>query len=297
MSITFKLESITPSKAKKMMEKSSESKFVNRAPTNSFISRYAGDMEKGHWQPNTGETIKVTTDGIVIDGNHRLHAIVQSGVTVKVWVCRGIDPAMFQYIDQGNTRDLKDIMSIEGWECPTILAVTGKMLWREDRSGNPYAHAASFNESDGNIYNWILTMKPDLRREWSSYSELIRKAYSSTMRSVPESLLFYLLYQWKKIDSDRAHLLIGYLSEGPAAIPPHNAIAFFKQYAIEVRAAQKDGKMGGNGRHADLKELLLKAADYTWETVTSGKKSVTYNGFKSGLGQYSAKRAAESIAA
>ena len=124
MSINFKYETITPSQAEKMLEKSRELGFQNRAPSASFVNRYAGDMAKGHWKGNTGETIKITKQGAVIDGQHRLMGIIEANRAVKMWVCRGIDEQMFQYIDQGNNRDLKDIMSIEGWADPAILAVT-----------------------------------------------------------------------------------------------------------------------------------------------------------------------------
>lgn len=290
MSITFNLENITPNKSEKLLADTEAAGFNNRTPTKAFINRYAGDIEKRHWQSNTGETIKIASNGAVIDGQHRLHAVIQSGIAVKMWVCRGIKPEMFQYIDQGNKRDLKDLMSIEGWEDPVHLGVVGKMLWRLDRTTemglmpNPYAHAGKFNESDGNIFDWVQTIEPDLRRDWVSYKPLIRKAYNQSHKAVPESLLYYLFYVWRKEDADAAHLFLGYLSEGPLGTPSHNAMALFKEFAIEAQIQQKAGKLAGKGRHADLKEQLLKAADHAWHLIQKGGNSVrTLSGFKSGM--------------
>lgn len=296
--LKFTRETISPKKAKSMLDATESAGFVNRGQTKTFVHRYAGDMSKGHWMSDTGETIKVATNGAVIDGQHRLNAIIASGGSVKLWVCRGIDASMFQYIDQGKSRDLQDIMVIEGWENPRILAVTGKMLWRADRdnNSNPFASAALFSESDGNIYNWVLTVEPDLRREWKSYGPMIRNIYNSNHKSIPESLMFYLLYTWKKEDIDTALLFAGYLSEGPLGVPPHPAMAFFKEYAAELKMAS--GQVIGAGdtsRHGATKELLLKAANYSWDCIRSGKKIRTYNGFKTGLGLKTA--AAAKIAA
>jgi hypothetical protein len=292
--LTFKKETITPAKASKMLAATDKAGFINRSLTPSFVARYAGDMDKGHWESDTGETIKVTADGVVIDGQHRLKAIAQSGVTTKMWVCRGIDANMFKYIDQGKSRDLKDIMTIKGWENAPILAVSAKMLWRSDRdkNGNPFAHAGAFNESDGNIYNWILTVEPDLRLEWRSYKTVIRSIYNNNMKAIPESLMFYLLYQWKKVDVDAALLFAGYLSEGMGEAP-HYAMECFAKYAVEIKMAKLAGTLNARGRHADLKELILHAADYAWDCVINGKQVRTYNGFKTGLGKSNAKMLAE----
>ena len=55
----------------------------------------------------------------------------------------------------------QNLMQIEMYPDPRILAVTGKMLWRFEKTlerggqGNPYAHAGNFNESEGAVFNWI----------------------------------------------------------------------------------------------------------------------------------------------
>ena len=47
------------------------------------------DMEAGNWQWN-GESIKFAEDGTLLDGQHRLAAIAESGVTLPVLVVRGL---------------------------------------------------------------------------------------------------------------------------------------------------------------------------------------------------------------
>ena len=149
--LSFKAETITPQQASDLLERSSIT-FKNRNVTPSFVKRYIQDMKSGNWHADTGETLKIDIKGRVIDGQHRLQAIVHADIDQRMWVCRGIETEMFQYIDQGKTRDLKDIMTVDEWPDPRILHVTGKMLWRYEKTlertgkGAPYAHAGSFNE-------------------------------------------------------------------------------------------------------------------------------------------------------
>ena len=283
--LTFKKKTFTPSMCAKLLATTELSGFNNRKPSPAFVERYTQDMRAGNWKADTGETIKIDDSGVVIDGSHRLNSIIAAGIPVTIWVCEGIKKGMFQYIDQGNTRNLEDIMSIKKWEDPSVLAATGKMLWRQSAAGDPFARVRHNNESDGNIYDWIVREASDLRPEWVSYSEMIKKAHLSNMKSIPKSLLFYMLYIWKKVDSNTAHLFLGYLSGGPAAIPPHNAMAFFKQYALEMLSLKREGKYISNGRMGDMKAELLQAAQYAFELAIMRKKSISYNGFKGGLGK------------
>jgi hypothetical protein len=292
--IEFKRETITPAKAEKMLKASNDAGFRNRSPSSSFVNRYARDMGKSHWQTDTGETIKVSKCGAVIDGQHRLFGIIAAGIPVKVWVCYGIDIGMFQYIDQGKSRDLKDIMSIDGWVDPAILAVTGKMLWRHDRCGEPLGSTTEFNESDGNIYNWVMDIQPDLQSQWKSYKPMIRKIYNSNHKAIPESVMFYLLYQWMKEDVDAALLFAGYLADDGTSEPPHRAMKWFADYCIEVKMEDMSST---RNRHGDFKEKLVKGADYAWLLVTEGRKSVSFSGFKTGLSKHNTKRLSDKEAA
>lgn len=52
----------------------------------------------------TAEPIMIDTNGDLINGQHRLRAVVQSGCTVPFLVVRGVPPESFAFIDQGRRR-------------------------------------------------------------------------------------------------------------------------------------------------------------------------------------------------
>lgn len=85
----------------------------NRKLSNTTVARYAADMVKGQWKI-TGEAIKFDTSGRLIDGQHRLSAVVMSRTTVSMAVIRGLDTEVISVIDTGRVRNGGDALTIAG---------------------------------------------------------------------------------------------------------------------------------------------------------------------------------------
>lgn len=83
----------------------------NRKPNKAQIGYYARMMREGKWMLN-GESIVFDNKGNLIDGQHRLMAVVASGATIKSVVVRNVDGDSFATIDQGKARCAKDSFSI-----------------------------------------------------------------------------------------------------------------------------------------------------------------------------------------
>lgn len=77
------------------------------------VEDYKGDMNAGLWALN-GQTISFDWDGHLVDGQHRLTAIVETGKTVEMIVVRNLDPAVFETIDQGRARSLSTVLQTNG---------------------------------------------------------------------------------------------------------------------------------------------------------------------------------------
>lgn len=86
---------------------------ANRKLRPRAVSQYVSDIQRGAWKP-TGETIKFSTTGRLLDGQHRLAAIVASGVAVRMCVATGLDNSAFDVIDTGRSRTGADVLVIEG---------------------------------------------------------------------------------------------------------------------------------------------------------------------------------------
>lgn len=55
------------------------------------VAEYMAEMQDGRWRLN-GKTICFDTTGRLLNGQHRLSAVVRSGVSLTTVVVRGLDP-------------------------------------------------------------------------------------------------------------------------------------------------------------------------------------------------------------
>ena len=91
----------------------------NRTKKRRAISRYVRDMEQGRWQL-THEGVGFATIAKLLDGQNRLEAIVQSGITVKMLVVIGLPEESALCIDEGQNRSALDVSIIGNF--PTTQA-------------------------------------------------------------------------------------------------------------------------------------------------------------------------------
>jgi hypothetical protein len=101
----------------------------NRRLRVSTVSAFAADMRSGNWL-ETHQGIAIDEDGNLVDGQHRLQAIVESGCTVRLLVTRGLPVAVkgkriktMDAVDRGAQRSLADQLGIShGWKNPFQVA-------------------------------------------------------------------------------------------------------------------------------------------------------------------------------
>lgn len=101
------IETITPNKAKKMLEMNT----CNRTVRETRVREYANEMTAGRWRL-TGQGIVIFEDGRVADGQHRLLAVIESGVTIQTPVARGAKEEAMSAIDIGAKRTVADYMHL-----------------------------------------------------------------------------------------------------------------------------------------------------------------------------------------
>lgn len=75
------------------------------------------DMRAGKFLNATHDAIVVDWHGMVVNGQHRLVAINESGVTVTLEIHIGVDPKTNLHIDQGSRRTIPDGLHYEKVEC------------------------------------------------------------------------------------------------------------------------------------------------------------------------------------
>lgn len=122
---SMNLESVDPATARAWLA-SSDTNF--RAASPSRISDLAASIKRTGWVVD-GSPIRFDSDGHLIDGQHRLRAITLLEITVKTWVCRGVNADGATTIDTGAKRTTANYLTAMGEKNATQLAAALALVW------------------------------------------------------------------------------------------------------------------------------------------------------------------------
>lgn len=106
--VSVKIETITPAQAKEML-KGNFSRNRNLRPKR--VQQYANDMKNGDWGLST-DAIGLDENGELINGQHRLNAVILANKAVAFLVVRGLPKESVMFIDGQLTRSPSDQLRI-----------------------------------------------------------------------------------------------------------------------------------------------------------------------------------------
>jgi len=110
--IEVSVQTITPEDAKVLLQTNVNNRNLSRRR----IGMYANDIKRGMWKL-TGDSIKLaknpkTGEVRLIDGQHRLLAIIEANLPVQTVVATGLEEDAFSVIDRGKTRTYNDVLNM-----------------------------------------------------------------------------------------------------------------------------------------------------------------------------------------
>ena len=100
---------MTPRAAREILDRNTR----NRSMRADYVRKLGAAMERGEWSVN-GEPIQIAEDGTLLNGQHRLSAVVESGVSVPMLVVRGLPRTAQWTMDAGTRRNLSDVLALHG---------------------------------------------------------------------------------------------------------------------------------------------------------------------------------------
>lgn len=100
---------VTPAMAAEWLAKNTR----NRAISPRRVEQYASEMSRGVWR-TTHQGIAICEDGVLADGQHRLSAVVMSGMPVEMMVTFGVAESDVAAIDLHRVRKMHDVIRIAG---------------------------------------------------------------------------------------------------------------------------------------------------------------------------------------
>ena len=126
----------------------------NRTIRRTDVEKYARDIRQGRWKLN-GETIKVTAEGIVADGQHRLLACVQADKPFDTFLVTGVQLDDQATIDAGVKRKISDQLALSGVPNAKTLESIARWSWRWLRGARTRGGYAVPNPSELELLGFI----------------------------------------------------------------------------------------------------------------------------------------------
>lgn len=137
------VERVTPAKAAELLGGAAVNRNINRQ----FVQKYKDAMISGRWVSGL-EPIHIDEKGALINGRHRLTAILESGIEQDMLVISGLPTSAMSFIDTGRSRSLGDTMQINGVKNANALASVVAMAWAVDTFGVSSSQLANTPPND-----------------------------------------------------------------------------------------------------------------------------------------------------
>lgn len=244
---------VTPELAKAILGQNDK----NRPISSDTVTKYSKLMKQNKWQFN-GETIIIAIDGTLLDGQHRLSAIVASKTVQKMIVVKGVAKDAFTTIDIGKKRNASDALATysEKYKKYRILIA---------------ACATTLQEFDNDVWNGSSTVVRPTHEETIKFVEANQgilksveyvSSLSGARKIIPQSALAACHYLFSKKDAFEAARFFEKLNNGER-LNAEDPVLVLRQRLIEMRFA------GGVFRAREVLPYIIK----TWSLVRQGKKS------------------------
>jgi hypothetical protein len=180
---------VTPDMAKRWLKLNTH----NRKVRDADVRRYARDMASGDWSL-TGEAVKFDAAGTLLDGQHRLAAIVLSGATVPLFVIRGVDSEAQAHMDTGRKRTASDVLSLSGETHSSLLAATARLALGVNLGGS---NIGRYEASHAEITEFV-NDNPGLRYAVDFIRQYARRT------DCPPAIAAYAFWRMARIDTMEA---------------------------------------------------------------------------------------------
>lgn len=231
----------------------------NRNLRSRTVSAYASDMANGVWR-QTGDGIRFSRDGVLLDGQHRLAAVVESGATIRTVVVRGLDVAVQNDMDSGIIRKFADVLALQTETNTANLAaiVRAVTVWEAGfRLQTNYQPTRSQLFATLSEYPWLR----DVARDSSA---------ASRGCGLPPSVIGLCWWLFSRIDSEDAGHFFARLGDGQSLVKGQ-PVYELRRTVIGTRDAR------GSRARTFLTAITIKA----WNAYREGA-TVTVLGFRPG---------------
>lgn len=207
--IKTEIKLVTPDLARTFLK----SQTKNRKWRREVINRYKSEMISDKWHLN-GQPIIFDVEGHLMDGQHRLMALIEANKTLEMFLVYGINETARETIDIGKSRSMGDIFQMSGIRNARLLSRTSKLLYiwsfrRDELFKKGMFTKDIMNISPNDVFEFYLANKIDIDR---ACSEFRKNTEIITGFSAP--VLSFTFHVLEKVDLEKCYVFFTSLTTG-----------------------------------------------------------------------------------
>jgi hypothetical protein len=183
---------IGPDLARYYLSKNKKNRLFNAK----HVHFLANEIRTGNWKLN-GDTI-VLNDERLIDGQHRLMAVLMADLPITTLLVTGVSSDVFDTIDIGKKRTSADVLHIEGEKHTTVTAAALSLI--EQIKTSQVDNGRIFNASASRVRD-LLKKYPLIKRSADLFTG---KTKYRMNRVMSPSIVVALHYLFSEIDAELA---------------------------------------------------------------------------------------------
>lgn len=212
-----KLMTITPQLAEQWLKRNAD----NRRIRPSLVKTLAQEIVEGRWQV-THQGIAFDEYGDLLDGQHRLHAIIAADVPAQMYVTLGAPRSSFAVVDSGASRSFGDRVFASGADVTKEHAAIARVieLGAGDTKPASYLVTMGFINKHREAIDWVIERTN------------ARKGHR------PATTLAVVARAWYTRDRDRLAQFIEVFSTGAANSPADWAAIKLRDFVMGGRFAK-----------------------------------------------------------
>ncbi len=120
--MTIEMETVTPEKAKTWLSRSKNPRKLKPRHVQDFVRHlHNRTFELTH------QGLALDDNGYLVDGQHRLHAIIETGQTVDMFVARGVSAKGLIVVDRGQRRDNSTVLRCSA-EVARVVSLAARLV-------------------------------------------------------------------------------------------------------------------------------------------------------------------------
>lgn len=217
----IELVDVTPELAEFWLTQNEANRSVRRA----IWKAYARDMAAGAWKL-TAEPIKISPSGKLLDGQHRLHAVVESGATVQMFVAYDVPEDAQAAMDSGSKRTAADALALRGDSQTSLVAATARIALGVAYSPDSIGR---YTATHAEIMDWVDNY-PDVFDAAAFISSIHNR-----IKGCRPSMAAYTLLMLSQIDHEQAYGFWSSVAEQVGDYPGDPVVALARRFSEAYR--------------------------------------------------------------